>query len=373
MNTRKLSVIAGLVIFILSLTLGWYVINSGEEEDSTAPETEPTEASFTEYNPHTVRSVVSFTGRVIPYDQYELYSEVTGIFEEGDRAFKTGVSFSEGETLILVNDEEERQQIQSARHEFAALLTQLLPDINIDYPDQYDEWADYLDSFDATTSLQPLPQVLERQFRMFLNRQNVYSQFYSIRQQEVRLDKYTIKAPYDGVVTEHEINPGALVQNGQRLGQFTGTSQLEIEASIPAVQASYIAVGDSVSLSGGELNETQYQAEVTRKNTLISPGTQSVKVYMDISGADVSAGDYLSGEILGQEFPSAFKIHKDILVRDRELFIVEDQRAKIRTVNLLASAGDSMIVSGLEDGDVILDEFRDAAFEDTRVTEREEQ
>ncbi|MFO7847346.1 MAG: efflux RND transporter periplasmic adaptor subunit [Balneolaceae bacterium] len=373
MNTRKLSVVAGLVIFLLSVVSAWFLINFEDDEEDTTPETEPTEVRFMEYSPTSIRSSISFTGRVIPYDQYDIYSEVTGIFEEGARGFKTGTEFSRGETLIRVNDEEERQQIQSARHEFAALISQLLPDISIDYPDHYDNWEQYLDNFDASESLSPLPQVLDRQFRLFLNRQNVFSRFYSIRQQEVRLDKFTIRAPYDGVVTEHAVNPGALVQNGQRLGQFTGTGNLEIEASVPAVQSSYISVGDSVSLQTDALREQNLRAAVTRKNALISPGTQNVKIYISVSEGGLSAGEYLSGEIYGQEFSSAFKIHKDILVRDSELFVVDGDRARIRSVNLLSSAGDSMIVSGLEEGDIILDEFRDAAFEDTRVTEREEQ
>ena len=40
---------------------------------------------------------------------------------------------------------------------------------------------------------------------------------------EATLDKYTIKAPFNVVVTQSNINPGTLVRNGQKLGEFINT------------------------------------------------------------------------------------------------------------------------------------------------------
>ena len=373
MNTRKLSVISGFVIFAATLLLSWYIISAPDEQAEEAGQTDAAPVLMATYNPTNVQSTIQFTGRVIPVEQFDIYSEVTGIFEIGDRAFKTGTVFNRGDILIQINDDEERQQVQAARYEFSAIISRLLPDISIDYPDNLDTWQTYLDDMDATAPLKPLPDVTDRQFRMYLNRQNVFSRYSSIRQQEVRLNKFTIRAPYDGVVTNHEINPGALVQNGQMLGQFTGTERLEIEASIPALEAQFVSTGDQITVQTAGLNSNTYSGTVTRKNAIIEPGTQSVKIYVDVSDSDLDPGYYLEGEINGEVFPDAFKIHKDILIRDSELFTVSDGRAKLSSVDLLASAGDSMIVSGLEPGTVIIDEFRSAAFEDTRVTGREEQ
>jgi membrane fusion protein, multidrug efflux system len=373
MDNRKLSVLSGILIFIATLALSWYIVSVEEEEEEASQRNEGAVVLMMEYAPQTIQSTIRFTGRVVPFDQYDIYAEVTGIFEESDRSFKTGTSFNRGEVLLRMNDDEEQQDLEAARYEFAALISQILPDISIDYSRHHDEWQAYLDELDATDSLQPLPEVDDRQFRMFLNRENVYSRFSSIRRQEVRLQKFTIRAPYDGVLTDHAINPGALVQNGQQLGQFTGVENLEIEASIPASEARYISVGDEVTVQTEGYISDQYRAVISRKNAVIDPGTQSLKVFMEISGSEFEPGNYLEGEIMGQSFDDAFKVHKDILVRDNELFVVENDRSKLQTVELLASAGDSMIVTGLEPGTKIIDEFRNAAFEDAKVTEREDQ
>jgi len=373
MDNRKLSVLSGIAIFIATIFLSWYIISGDEEEEGVSQTTESAPVLMMEYVPKTVQSTIQFTGRVIPFDQYDITAEVSGIFEGSDRVFKTGTAFNRGEVIIQINDDEARQNLEASRYEFAALISQIIPDISIDYSEHYDEWQSYLDELDATNSLKPLPEVSDRQFRMFLNRQNVFSRFSSIRSQEVRLQKYTIRAPYDGVVTNHTINPGTLVQNGQQLGQFTGTENLEIEASIPASEARFISVGDKVSVRSEDTISESFNAVISRKNAVIDPGTQSLKVYMEITNSELEPGNYLEGEIRGQSFEDAFKVHKDILVRDNELFTVENERAKLQTVQLLASAGDSMIVSGLEPGTLIIDEFRNAVFEDAKVTEREEE
>lgn len=372
MNTRKLSVVAGVLILIVSLFLSWYVL-SGSEAGSTEDERpDAAPVSMVTYSPEVIQSSIRFTGRVIPPEQFDIFAEVTGIFEQGDKPFKTGTYFEQGEVLLQINDDEQRRQLQSARFDFLATLSGLLPDISIDYPNQYDRWSGYLEEMDASTQLKPLPDVDDQQFRMYLNRQNVFSQYYSIRQQEVRLNKFTIRAPYNGFVTDHQLNRGALVQNGQMVGQFTGTDQLEIEASIPASQARFVETGDETIVSTSGIDSQSYSGRIARKNALIEPGTQSVKLYVDISGTGLEPGYYLEGTINGEEFSEAFMIHKDILVRDNEIFTVANDRAELQTVELLASAGDSMIVSGLEPGTIIIDEFRNAAFADTRVTRREE-
>lgn len=173
MNTRKISVLSGILIFAATLFLSWYIVSGSEDDNGQEAEPEAAPVLMVTYEPADIQSSIRFTGRVIPFEQFDMYAEVTGIFENGDRPFKTGTAFNRGEILIQINDEEERQQLQSARYEFSAVISRLLPDISIDYPDNYDAWSSYLDDLDASQDLQPLPEVTDRQFRMYLNRQNV--------------------------------------------------------------------------------------------------------------------------------------------------------------------------------------------------------
>lgn len=373
MDRRKWSVVLALIIFSFSVLISWYLITFEEEEADQPSDSSAAEVSMMEYQPRTVYSQIKFTGRVIPQDQFELLAEVTGTFERIDKPFKTGTTFQEGERIIEINSEEQTQQLRAARYEFLALIYSILPDINIDYPDAYDEWSRYTKTFDANQSLEELPEINDRQLRLFLNNQRVFSRYANIREQEKRLSKFTLRAPYDGVVTQSNINPGALVQPGQNLGEFTRLDPIEVETSIPASEAQYISEDDQVTIEADGIADENFKARVIRKNALINTGSQSVKIYLEISGTELQPGSYLNGHITGQSFDNAFMVHNDILVRDDEIFIAVDNRSRLTTIEPLAQAGDSLIIRGLDPGTKIIDEFRDAAFDGTKVTDREAQ
>ncbi|GAB5408948.1 MAG: hypothetical protein BalsKO_13130 [Balneolaceae bacterium] len=43
------------------------------------------------------------------------------------------------------------------KSQFQSLLTQILADINIDYPKEYELWSSYLSDMDINEELEPLP------------------------------------------------------------------------------------------------------------------------------------------------------------------------------------------------------------------------
>ncbi|MDZ7681934.1 MAG: efflux RND transporter periplasmic adaptor subunit [Fodinibius sp.] len=367
MNRRKLSVLAGIIILVGSIPLAWYLAGTTPEQADREPPVDVIKVPTIVANPDTLSNRIRFTGRVIPESRFDIYSEVTGRLMPEGKPFKTGVAFDEGEAIVTLNDTEQRQALRASKYEFSALISRILPDINIDYPKAYDDWQQYLANFDASAPLKPLPKVNNRKLQLYLNSQSVFSRYASIRQQEVRVNKFTIEAPFDGVVTENMVDPGALVQPNQRLGTFTKVDPLEIEASIPAEQAQFIAVDDRVNLQFRKTSRTNQQARIDRKNAVIDPSNQSVKVYMKITDSELKPGAYVEGSIAGRRFVNAERIHQDALVRDSEIFVIRDSVATFRSIEVLAQSGDSVTISGIEPGAVIVDDFREAAFEGTTV------
>lgn len=367
MNRRKVSVIAGIVILVIAIVVAWFLVTNSTEQASQEPPVEVIRVPTINASPNAVVNRIRFTGRVIPEVRFDIYSEVTGRLMPTGKAFKTGTSFQEGEPIVTLNDDEQRQQLEAARYEFSSLLSRTMPDISIDYPDALGDWQQYLQNFDATQPLPPLPEVENEQLRMFLNGRNIFSTYSNIRQQEVRLNKFTIRAPFDGVVTESLVDPGALVQPNQRLGEFTKLEPVEIEASIPAEQAQYIQVGDEVQLNFQAEDRGRITARVARKNAKIEPSSQSVKIYMKVTGSNFRPGTYVEGNIRGNTFQNALRIHQDVLVRDNDIFVIRDSVAAMQQVQVLSQAGDSVTVTGIEPGTIIVDDFREPAFEGTKV------
>ncbi|GAB5408947.1 MAG: hypothetical protein BalsKO_13120 [Balneolaceae bacterium] len=82
---------------------------------------------------------------------------------------------------------------------------------------------------------------------------------------------------------------------------------------------------------------------------------------------NILSGQYVSGTITGRSFPNAQKLASKSLVRNDKVFLSKNEVATMYTIKVLATSQDSIIVQGLGQGDLVIDEFRDAAFEGTKI------
>ena len=62
------------------------------------------------------------------------------------------------------------------------------------------------------------------------------------------LNKFVVRAPFTGILTEATINPGTLVRPGQRLGEFIDPSVYEIQIALQKSMIPFIQENDKVNL-----------------------------------------------------------------------------------------------------------------------------
>ncbi len=368
MKFRQLSIIIGIALFVGAIFLFRFLSTGPEEVQSNViSTTDGIGVAVQEIQNETITANIEFTGSVIPVNEVQIFAEVQGILIDGDRDFEEGTAFKKGEIILNVDDREQQQLLKSQKSQFQSLLTQILADIKIDYPKEFDRWSDYLNSMDVNEPLAELPSSENRQFKLFLSARNVLTNYYTIKQSEVRLSKYTITAPFDGVVTQALLETGTLVRPNQPMGQFTQTGTYEIEASINASDRFFIKTGDKVSLHLDRDHATNFEAEVARINARINPTTQTLLIYLKVNSDRLLTGQYVSGSIDGETFENADKIATKALVRNDLAFVVEEDVAVLRSIEILTTEQDSTIVRGLPNGALVIDEFRDASFEGRSV------
>lgn len=368
MKFRQVSIILGSVFFIVAIFLFRFLASGPAEGQSTASGTsEGIGVTVQEIYNEAITSNIEFTGNVIPVNEVQLFAEVQGILLDGAREFEEGMAFRKGEVILKMDDREQQQLLKSQKAQFQSLITQILADIKIDYLQEYDRWLAYLNAIEVDEPLADIPTSDNRQFNLFLSGRNVLTNYYSIKQSEVRLSKFTIRAPFDGVVTQALIEPGTLVRPNQPLGQFTQTGTYEIEASINASDRFFISKGDMVTLHLDRDQNTDYEAEVARINARINPSTQTLLVFLTVKSERLLPGQYVSGSIDGEVFENSDKIATKALVRNDLVFVIENDVAVLRRVEILTTEKDSTIVRGIENGVLVVDEFRDASFEGRSV------
>lgn len=91
------------------------------------------------------------------------------------------------------------------------------------------------------------------------------------------VDKCTIKAPYDGVVSEAMVHAGESVKPGDPLLKIVNVNDLELHMQVPSVWLEWLKVGNEFKITIDEIKKT-FKAKVTKINPEIDPVSQTVKI-----------------------------------------------------------------------------------------------
>lgn len=304
----------------------------------------------------TVSTSIPVTGKLVAADKIEIYAEVTGIFQSQAKDFKEGIRFSAGETLLKLDDSEFRLNLISQKSTLLNNLTQLLPDLKIDFPQSYPQWEEYLSKVNIQQSLPDLPKPQSDKERYYLTSRNIYSLFYSIRSLEEKLGKYIIRAPFSGVVAEALVNQGTNVSPGQKLGEFINPNHYELEAAVSLKEINFIKVGDEVNLTSPDITGN-WKGKVKRISDRIDPATQSVRIFISVSGEHLKEGMYLAGTIGSGQVPNAMEISRKLLVDDNKVFLVNDTVLAMIPVTVVKYNESTAVVQGLPEGATLMNEM----------------
>jgi multidrug efflux pump subunit AcrA (membrane-fusion protein) len=302
-----------------------------------------------------IQSPVQMTGHLYAYDKVDLYAEVSGILQETNKRFKEGYQYKKGEVLIKIDDRVFKNNVLAQKSNFLNQLTVLIPDLSIDFPGSVSKWQDYLKAMTLEKPLLPLPEPASDKERYYIVSRNIYNLFYAIKSMEATLSKYTLRAPFNGVVTQSQINPGTLVRQGQKLGEFTNTDLYELEAAVVLFDANRLQVGQQVSLTTEDVGG-RFKGSIHRINRVIDPNSMSVKVYIHTRDTRLRDGMFMQAVTPGKPILNAYALKKDLLVGRDQLFEVTRGKLRLRKVNIIGEKGGNIIVRGLPDGTRLLGE-----------------
>ncbi len=93
-------------------------------------------------------------GKLIAQNHVQIFSEVQGILETGQKQFLEGVSFKKGEILLSINSKDAEYNLMSQRSNLLTQIAQVLPEMQFDFPESFDHWQKYLADFDIEQTIQ---------------------------------------------------------------------------------------------------------------------------------------------------------------------------------------------------------------------------
>ena len=311
------------------------------------------------------KKAISFksNGTLSAKNKIDLFSEVQGIFENSAHSFRSGVSYRKGEILMQINSQEFRSNLQIQKSNFYQKLVTILPDLKLDYPNQFDKWERYIQAFDMDQSVKILPTFDDQREKLFITGRGIPTAYYSVKNLEERLSKYTIYAPYNGILTQANINKGTLVNPGQRLGAFISPNVFELEVTLSSSMTQFVKIGKQLKLQSLDAKQ-QWMGKITRINPIVNPKSQSISFFVQVAGKGLQEGMYLEALIESNNDKLVYEINRSLLVDGNNIYTVKsDSLLELKSISVLHFNEKTALVEGLTDGEFILSQPLPGAFD----------
>ena len=174
----------------------------------------------------------------------------------------------------------------------------------------------------------------------------------------------SVVAPFDGVITQRNVDVGALVQADAASGTFLFTLMqsdvLRIQLYVPQDEAFGVAPGVEAVIRVPEMPGRDFPGKVTRIADALQPGTRTLQTEIDVPNSErvLEPGIYCYVELkIPRKTPSLI-VPSEAVVFNRDglnVVVVNDGVAHIRHINVVRDFGTTVEVNaGVKEGDQVI-------------------
>lgn len=344
--------VLGVLLILLAFYLAKNISQNKKEQRPVAAKVIKTVFIDTVRN-GTVKIIIPANGSLTAKRRVELFAEVQGVFRSGSKLFRAGQKYSSGQTLIRIDASEYYASVQSAKSNFYNSVTSIMPDLKLDFPDIFNKWESYINSIDLTTTIPELPQMSSDKEKYFITGRGIITSYYNVKNLEQRLVKFTIRAPYNGILTKALVTEGSLIRSGQKLGEYIDDSVYEMEVAVSKSYASLLKIGERVTLNNLEQTET-YSGVVSRINGSIDVTTQTISAFIEVKDENLKEGMYIEAQLEAKQEENAIEIDRSLLSDINEVFVIKDSILVAIPVNPVYFGDSKVVVKGIADGTRLL-------------------
>jgi RND family efflux transporter MFP subunit len=193
---------------------------------------------------------------------------------------------------------------------------------------------------------------------------NVTAQESLIKQLRQNRDYASVVAPFDGVITQRNVDVGNLVMGNATSGTFMFEIMQEdvirVWVYVPQDAAFGVAPGIEAVVRVPELPDREFAGTVTRIADALQSGTRTLLTEVDLPNPDgaLSAGIYCTVELKIPRKTPSFAVPADAIVFNRDgvqVAVLNDGKAEFRKVRVKRDMGTQVEVdAGIKTGDQVI-------------------
>jgi RND family efflux transporter MFP subunit len=335
---------------------------------------------------------VDLPGELLPFMHVALYARVPGYVESVmvDR----GSVVKQGEVLVVLNAPETKAQIAAAESRVQAAEADRL------------QAESKLASLEATMiaaqatynrlkTAAATPGVIAGN-ELDVALQNVESQKAGIQAQRSSIDALRSKkvsaeaelrglqemesylkitAPFDGVVSERSVHPGALVgpSAATALLVLQQVSRLRLVVAVPEEHVGGIVRGANVAFGVPAFPARKLSAAVARIPPSLDAKTRSMPVELDVNNRDQTLAPGMFSTVhwpVRSTDPGLFVPKTAVVTTTERTFVVREKGGRAEWVNVQKGAADGdliRVIGGLQEGDMVVKRATDEMREGTAL------
>lgn len=185
----------------------------------------------------------------------------------------------------------------------------------------------------------------------------------------------TVKAPFEGVITQRNVDVGALVSSGNTLlYRIAQTRTLRTYVNVPQSSVTAVHVGQAAALTLSDFPGRKFSGTVARMAGALDPSNRTMLVEVDVPNADgaLIPGSYADVELIGALANPPIVVPAAALVfrtDGAQLAVVRpDKTVHLQKVTVGRDYGDRLeILSGVDDGTTIVAVAGDIAREGATI------
>ena len=252
----------------------------------------------------------------------EIVSEATGRVTFAKNNLKDGTFVRAGGVVMKVDSRDVENSLFSLRSEYLNAVATLLPDLRIDDARIYKRWFDYFNTIDIDKPVPELPEITNAQEKIKVSAKDIIGKYYAVRNQEILLSKYDIRAPFDGYVTSSGVIENSFVSQGQLLFTLSDAENLVVPVPLLIEESKELdfSTAPRVAIYADERGGDMLSGRITRKETNVDRNSQTLNVYVTFTNRSLNPhflpGNYVHVEIAGRVLHDVAAIPRHLIDND---------------------------------------------------------
>ncbi|RUO72469.1 efflux RND transporter periplasmic adaptor subunit [Pseudidiomarina sediminum] len=316
--------------------------------------------------PENLNLAVQGQGNVMPKHTTSLVTQVSGQVIEIAPNFNNGGFFKEGEVLLRIDPSDYEVALQNAAANLAQAQATLAEE-SARARVAKEEWE--------SLELGEIPSLGLREPQVASAVAGVKSAEAAYAKAKRDLERTEVRAPFDGLLQNKNVDLGQYVNLGSQVGQLLGTKVAEIRVPLSDRDLAYLNLPDfsqndafpQVQLSSNVAGQTyHWQGHLVRSEGILDNNSRVIYGVVEVDDPYnrqgqthpqvLRFGRFVQLDIEGKFVENVVRIPRFALTIDGNVWVVDDERRlQRRSVSILRQEENDLVISdGLQRGDKVV-------------------